>query len=168
MNEREIRRLIKILEETNVDEIEVRKWWGARIRVARRTGVVSQIPLGAPGTPVVEVSSSQSSPPPAASGTPETAESASAVSAVEYSEETHHIIHSPIIGTFYRSPAPDAPAYVELGDIIKAGQVVCIIEAMKLMNEIQAENGGKVVKILVDNAMPVEYNQMMIVLEPEA
>lgn len=167
MNEREIRRLIKILEETNIDEIEIRKWWGGRLRVARRTGVVSQIPLGAPGTPAVEVSTIQSSPSQAAGGAPETTESAAAA-AEEYSEKTHHIIHSPIIGTFYRAPAPDAPPYVEMGDIIKAGQVVCIIEAMKLMNEIQAENGGKVVKILVDNAMPVEYNQMMIVLEPEA
>ena len=168
MNEREIRRLIKILEETNVDEIEVRKWWGGRLRVARRTGVVSQIPSGAPGTSVVDVSGIQSSPPHAASGAPETAELAAAAAEEEYSEKTHHIIHSPIIGTFYRAPAPDAPPYVETGDIIKAGQVVCIIEAMKLMNEIQAENGGKVVKILVDNATPVEYNQMMIVLEPEA
>ena len=167
MNEREIRRLIKILEETNVDEIEIRKWWGERLRVARRTGVVSQIPSGAPGTSVVDVSSMQLSPPQAASGAPETAELATAAG-VEYSEKTHHIIRSPIIGTFYRAPAPDTPPYVETGDIIKAGQVVCIIEAMKLMNEIQAENGGKVVKILVDNAMPVEYNQMMIVLEPEA
>ncbi len=168
MNEREIRRLIKILEETDVDEIEVRKWWGERLRVARRTGAVSLIPSGTDGTPVVEVSGMQSPSPQAASGAPETVESDAAVAEVEYSEKTHHIIRSPIVGTFYRAPAPDAPAYVEKGDIIKAGQVVCIVEAMKLMNEIQAENGGKVVKILVDNAMPVEYNQMMIVLDPEA
>ena len=109
----------------------------------------------------------QSSPSQAAGGVLETAELAT-TAAEEYSEKTHHIIRSPIIGTFYRAPAPDAPPYVETGDIIKAGQVVCIIEAMKLMNEIQAENGGKVVKILVDNAKPVEYNQMMIVLELEA
>jgi len=80
MNEREIRRLIKILEETNIDEIEIRKWWGGRVRVARRTGVVSQIPLGAAGT---EVSGIQSSSPQAAGGFPETVESAAAAVEVE-------------------------------------------------------------------------------------
>ena len=145
MNEGEIRRLITILEETGIEEIEIRRWWGRTIRVSRRSAPVEQAP--APGAP-----------PPA----PVEQESAE-----QYSESTHYIIRSPIVGTFYRAPAPESPPYVEVGDSIKAGQVVCIVEAMKLMNEIQAEQGGKIVKILMDDAMPVEYNQMMIVLEPE-
>ena len=157
MNEGEIRRLITILEETGIEEIEIRRWWGRTIRVSRRSAHGGQpvqvaVPAQVAAAPAPEAS------PPAPAGEE---------AADQYSESTHYIIRSPIVGTFYRAPSPESPPYVEVGDSIKAGQVVCIVEAMKLMNEIQAEQGGKIVKILVDNAMPVEYNQMMIVLEPE-
>lgn len=75
-------------------------------------------------------------------------------------------IRSPMVGTFYRAPSPDKPPYVEVGDIVQPGQVVCIIEAMKLFNEIQAETAGKIVRILVENAHPVEYDQPLFELEP--
>lgn len=75
-------------------------------------------------------------------------------------------IKSPMIGTFYRSASPDKPLYVNVGDEIKAGQVVCIIEAMKLFNEIESEISGRIVKILVDNASPVEYDQPLFLVEP--
>lgn len=75
-------------------------------------------------------------------------------------------IKSPMIGTFYRSPTPDKPLYVNVGDEIKAGTVVCIIEAMKLFNEIESEVSGRIVKILVDNASPVEYDQPLFLVEP--
>jgi acetyl-CoA carboxylase biotin carboxyl carrier protein len=75
-------------------------------------------------------------------------------------------IKSPIVGTFYRSSAPDAPPYVEVGDIVKPGQVVCIVEAMKLMNEIESDIAGKVVKMLAKNEDPVEYNQELFMVEP--
>jgi acetyl-CoA carboxylase biotin carboxyl carrier protein len=154
MNERDIRKLIEILEETGIGEIEVRRWWGRTIRVSRNMSPGGAAPAAVPvpvaAPPAVEI--------------PAPVEEEEAA---QYSDATHYIIRSPIVGTFYRAPAPDAPPYVEVGDTIKAGQVVCIVEAMKLMNEIQAEKGGKIVKILVENAMPVEYNQMMIVLEPE-
>lgn len=158
MNERDIRSLITILEETGIEEIEIRKWWGGKIRVSRRSsagGMVIQADQAV--APSVEAASAPAVAPPAP-----VEEEVS-----QFSEATHYIIHSPIVGTFYRAPAPDAPPYMEVGDTIKAGQVVCIVEAMKLMNEIQAEKGGRIVKILVENAMPVEYNQMMVVLEPE-
>jgi acetyl-CoA carboxylase biotin carboxyl carrier protein len=71
-----------------------------------------------------------------------------------------------MVGTFYRSPSPDAPPYVNIGDVIEAGQVICIIEAMKLMNEIKAEAKGKIVDVPVDNAEPVEFGQVLFVLEP--
>lgn len=154
MNERDIRRLIKIIEETGIDEIEVRKWWGGGVRVTKRG-----LAYGANAAPPVAEGGGGSVT--AAPPEPE-------ADVLQFSEETHYIIRSPIVGTFYRSPAPEAPPYVNIGDTIKAGQVVCIVEAMKLMNEIQAERGGTIVEILVENAQPVEYNQMMIVLEPES
>jgi len=76
-----------------------------------------------------------------------------------------HEVKSPIVGTFYRAPAPDADPYVQIGDIITSGSVLCIVEAMKLMNEIECDVNGKIVKILVDNATPVEYNQPLFLIE---
>jgi acetyl-CoA carboxylase biotin carboxyl carrier protein len=75
-------------------------------------------------------------------------------------------ISSPMVGTFYRAPSPDAKAYVEIGTVVEKGDVVCIIEAMKMMNEIQAETRGRVLKILVENGQPVEYEQPLVLLEP--
>ena len=76
-----------------------------------------------------------------------------------------HEVKSPIVGTFYRAPAPDADPYIQVGDSISAGSVLCIVEAMKLMNEIESDVSGKVVKILVENATPVEYNQPLFLIE---
>ncbi|RKZ21574.1 pyruvate carboxylase subunit B, partial [bacterium] len=75
-------------------------------------------------------------------------------------------IKAPMVGTFYRAPAPDAPPYVEVGDVVKRGQVVCIIEAMKLMNEIESDVDGRIVEILVKNEEPVEYGQELFLVEP--
>ena len=75
-------------------------------------------------------------------------------------------ITSPIVGTFYRSSSPDAPSYVDIGDVVKKGQVLCIIEAMKLMNEIESEVDGKVIEILLENAQPVEYGEPLFRIEP--
>ena len=86
-------------------------------------------------------------------------------SANENVSSKFHEIKSPIVGTFYRAPAPDADPYVQVGDIVNAGSVLCIVEAMKLMNEIESDISGKIVKILVDNATPVEYNQPLFLIE---
>jgi acetyl-CoA carboxylase biotin carboxyl carrier protein len=75
-------------------------------------------------------------------------------------------VTSPIVGTFYRASSPDKPAYVEVGDVVKKGQVLCIIEAMKLMNEIESETVGKIVQVLVESGQPVEYGQALFVIEP--
>jgi acetyl-CoA carboxylase biotin carboxyl carrier protein len=75
-------------------------------------------------------------------------------------------IKSPMIGTFYRSASPDKPSFVNVGDEIKAGQVLCVVEAMKLFNEIEAEISGRIVKVLVDNASPIEYDQPLFLVEP--
>lgn len=76
-----------------------------------------------------------------------------------------HEIRSPIVGTFYRAPAPDADSYVQVGSVVAPGSVLCIVEAMKLMNEIESDVSGKVVKILVENGKPVEYNQPLFLIE---
>jgi acetyl-CoA carboxylase biotin carboxyl carrier protein len=90
-----------------------------------------------------------------------------AVAAPAASESDNYItIKSPMIGTFYRSASPDKPAFVNVGDEIKAGQVVCVVEAMKLFNEIEAEISGRIVKVLVDNASPIEFDQPLFVVEP--
>jgi len=102
------------------------------------------------------------SPPPPVQDTPATPEAAPT------SEEKDNLvtITSPIIGTFYRKPSPDKPLFVEVGDVIKPGDVLCVIEAMKLFNEIESEVSGKVVKILLDDASPVEFEQPLFVIDP--
>jgi acetyl-CoA carboxylase biotin carboxyl carrier protein len=96
---------------------------------------------------------------------PASAEAAADAPAAPPAEDLH-IIKSPIVGTFYASPSPDAPAYVNEGDSIRAGQVVCIVEAMKLMNEIEADVAGQVVRVLVENKQPVEYGQPLFSIRP--
>ena len=76
-------------------------------------------------------------------------------------------IKSPIVGTFYRSPSPDKGAYVKVGDVVEQGEVVCIIEAMKLFNEIESEVSGKIVKVLIEDAQPVEYDQPLFLVDPK-
>ena len=103
--------------------------------------------------------------PVAAPATLPQAQPAAPAAAVE--DTSHYVtIKSPMIGTFYRSASPDKPLFVNVGDEIKAGTVVCIIEAMKLFNEIESEISGRIVKILVDNASPVEYDQPLFLVEP--
>jgi acetyl-CoA carboxylase biotin carboxyl carrier protein len=80
-------------------------------------------------------------------------------------EETGHVCKSPMVGTFYRASSPGAKAFAEVGDVVKAGQPVCIIEAMKIMNEIEADQDGTITKILVDNGQPVEYGQPLFIIE---
>jgi len=85
----------------------------------------------------------------------------------EAAAENLHVVKSPIVGTFYGSPNPDSPAYVKVGDRVKAGQVLCIIEAMKLMNEIEADASGEIVKILATNAQPVEYGEGLFAIRAD-
>jgi len=106
-------------------------------------------PVAAPASPVVEVTSSEADSP------------------VETSANLLEI-RSPIVGTFYRSPSPDKPPYVKVGDSVAAGDVVCIVEAMKLFNEIESEVSGKIVKVLIEEAKPVEYDQVLYLVDPNA
>jgi len=149
MKEREIRRLIKIVEETGISELEMRKWWGEKIRIVKdgvrpRAGVQE---VKASGT-IIEVPATQ----------PEKTKP-------EAPEKSYSVVTSPMVGTFYRAPAPGEAPFVSVGDTVKVGQTLCIIEAMKIMNEIEAEVNGTIVKILVENVQPVEYNQPLFYID---
>ncbi|KPK64264.1 hypothetical protein AMJ83_03295 [candidate division WOR_3 bacterium SM23_42] len=145
MKIRDIEKLVRILETSIVSEIEITDFWGRRVKINKLSNNTQTIRIS---EPVVKEGKEEI--------TEKPAEAKKNIAA----------IRSPIVGTFYRAPTPDAPSYVEIGDVIKPGQVVCIVEAMKLMNEIESDVAGKVVQILVKNEDPVEYNQELILVEP--
>lgn len=161
MREEEIRRLVKIVEESNIGVLEVSRW-GRTIKISKNAQGVESInnSHAAHPAPMPAAAPSIPSPQEQAQKVAETRPAAvvSGSNGVE--------IKSPMVGTFYRAPASDADPYVQVGISVKKGQVLCIIEAMKLMNEIEAETDGKIVEILVENAQPVEYNQPLFRLEP--
>jgi acetyl-CoA carboxylase biotin carboxyl carrier protein len=149
VNQREIRRLADLLRDYGLSEIEVERE-GVRIRLRREPGPVAPAPAG-----------------PAVRGPAPSAAAAQVAPAGLAPDEAHLLtIEAPMVGTFYRAPAPDAQPFIRDGDRVKKGQVVCIIEAMKLMNEIESKVAGRVVKALAENAQPVEYGQPLFLLEP--
>ncbi len=145
---REIEDLVELLNRYHLTELEFEKK-GIRIRIRRDhvpVGSSQQVDLSWPAEPVSSPEKSVPLPP---------------------AESSHFLtVTSPIVGTFYRSPSPDTDPYVEEGDIVKKGQVLCIVEAMKLMNEIEAETDGKIVKILVESTTPVEFGQPLYLIDP--
>ena len=147
-----IQELIDLLKKNNLTELELERE-GLRIRVRYEIGVKAITTIVADQGTAGSTSVSQ---PPAAAGT--------------QTEDTTGMITivSPIVGTFYRSPSPDADPYVEEGDYVKKGQVLCIVEAMKLMNEIESEVNGRVTKILAESTKPVEYGQALFLVDPTA
>jgi acetyl-CoA carboxylase biotin carboxyl carrier protein len=151
-----IKKLVKLVAESGVDEIELEEE-GKRIRVVKRGAQVAPAVSAVPA-PIVEIPV----PPNPVLTSPEAAAPAAAVVA---SATKHHEIKSPIVGTFYRAPAPDAAPFVQVGTEVQSGTVLCIVEAMKLMNEIESDIAGKVVKIMVENGQPVEYDQTLFLLE---
>lgn len=153
MDLKDIKQIVKVMEGTDVTEIEVEQE-GVKVRVKRGgfQPVVAATPV-----PVL----------PRGVEVPPADESASRVEKpVEKDSHKLKTISSPMVGTFYLTPAPDAPPLVEVGSIVTKGQTLCIIEAMKLMNEIEAECSGKITSILVENAQPVEYGEPLFMIEP--
>ena len=144
-----IREIIAIIEESNVNEVEISTWWGRKIRVVKN----------ASGGPLAG-SNPATGPVPAASPAAPAAEESPAAG------DGSHTIHSPIVGTFYGSASPETPAFIQVGDRISTGQTICIIEAMKIMNEIESDVDGIVTEILVENASPVEFNQPLVIVRP--
>ncbi|HUI10148.1 MAG TPA: acetyl-CoA carboxylase biotin carboxyl carrier protein [Bacteroidota bacterium] len=160
-----VRKLVKLLSESAVDEIEIEEE-GTKIRVARNSHGVQVV---APPAFQLQGPASQV---PVSQGMAPTAPGASAPSPapVQQAESSSpppglHEIKSPIVGTFYRSPAPDAAPFVQVGSVIRPGAVLCIVEAMKLMNEIEADVAGKIVRVMVENGQPVEYDQTLFLVE---
>ncbi|MFC1564170.1 acetyl-CoA carboxylase biotin carboxyl carrier protein [candidate division KSB1 bacterium] len=145
MREKEIRRLIKIVEETGINEIEVTKWWGHKVRIVKNGGMQYVTSPELVSNRMIQAQ--------------QTKEAPEVQPSREEKETSYNVISSPMVGTFYRAPAPDEPPFVSVGDTVREGQTLCIIEAMKIMNEIEAEVAGTVVEILVENAEPVEFSR---------
>lgn len=150
-----IRRLAELLQRTDLDEIEVVEG-ESKVRITRHQPVMQPFQAAA------SVPTAAAAPTTAAATPPSTPVSASAPELPE-----GYMIKSPMVGTFYRASSPDAAPFVEEGSIVKAGQTLCIIEAMKLLNEIEADVGGKVLKILAANGQPVEYGEPLFIIAPE-
>ena len=160
MDLKEIQNLIKFVAKSGASEVKLET---GDVKITIKTGetgkgettIVQQIPV----SPTIQ----QTPPPPVESET-KTTEQESKQS--ETDESKYITIKSPIIGTFYRKPSPDKPVFVEVGQSINQGDVLCVIEAMKLFNEIESEISGKIVKVLVDDASPVEFDQPLLLVEP--
>jgi acetyl-CoA carboxylase biotin carboxyl carrier protein len=149
LNLEELKELISILNQTDISELSL-EFGDVRLCIRKSEKAIaplSQVISVVPTEPVVATAVSQ-------------------VSQLPPINKNLVEISSPMVGTFYRSPKPDEPAFVNKGDLVKKGQPVCIIEAMKLMNEIEADMDGRIVEILIDNAQPVGYGQVLMKIDP--
>ena len=170
MDTKEISDLLKLISKSNLTDVEIEKK-DFKLKVQRRlpenVTTYNMVPTApqvmAPVQPVAPVA-------PAAAAAPAADAAAPAAEPAKEApkEDTSNLVEfkSPIIGTFYRSPSPDKDAFVKVGDVVSKGQILCIIEAMKLFNEIESEFDGKIVKVLAENAQPVEYEQPLFLIEP--
>ncbi len=161
MDIKQIQELIKFVSRSGVNEVAIEQQdFKITIKTNQTPTVVhATVPVAAP----VPTAAALAAAPQAVPATPESKPAAPAAA-----EDTskYITIKSPMIGTFYRSSSPEKPSFVNVGDEVSAGKVICIIEAMKLFNEIESEVSGKIVKVLVDNASPVEYDQPLFLVEP--
>ena len=158
MDTKDIQKLIDFIAHSGLDEVNI-ETNDLKISVKRYSNTAA---VAAPVLPVAAPASAPTPQPIAAPVAP-----AQQTPAASKADTSNYItIKSPMIGTFYRSSGPDSPSFVDVGDEVKVGKVVCIIEAMKLFNEIESEVAGRIVKVLVDNATPVEYDQPLFLVEP--
>lgn len=141
MDIRKIKKLIELLEESGINELEIQEGEES-VRISRG---------GPQGAPQVATAAPAAPAAPAPEPEPETQAAAP--------EPEGHLVRSPMVGTFYRAPSPDAPSFVEEGQVVQAGEVLCIIEAMKMMNQIEADKSGTIKSVLVENGEPVEFDQ---------
>ena len=168
MNQKEIQDLIKFVSKSGVTEVEIEekdfkitiKSESKQAKEEKTVYVQQPMAQAMPQQQMMAPAPAQAAPAPQESSAAKSAETNS-------SDDSKYItVKSPMIGTFYRAPGPDKPLFTEVGNSIKVGDTVCIIEAMKLFNEIESEVAGKVVKVLVDDATPVEYDQPLFLVEP--
>ena len=178
MNITEIQDLIKFVSKSGVTEVEIEKKEfkitikadpaaKKRGRGAQPETVVQQVPVAMPQMPTT-IAMPQAAPVAAAPAPAAPAAAPAADTSKDAPAENSNLIEvkSPMIGTFYRKPSPDKPSFIEVGDTVSKGDVVCVIEAMKLFNEIESEVSGKIVKVLVDDTTPVEYDQPLFLVDP--
>ena len=152
MDIRKIKKLIELVEESGITELEVQEEEGT-VRISRAAPAVAPAAIQYAAAPVAPVAAPAAVPAPASP-----AEAPAA-------EVSGHQVRSPMVGTFYRSPSPEAKAFVEVGQTVKAGDALCIVEAMKMMNRIEADKAGVVKAILVNDGEAVEFDQPLIVIE---
>jgi acetyl-CoA carboxylase biotin carboxyl carrier protein len=153
----EICELIQLVGSSGVATVEV-EHAGSRVRIEGRTQAAA--------APVAPTAVALTAPQPASEAPQAPAAAAPEPDAAPTEEENLHSISSPIVGTFYRAPNPDADPYVKVGDFVEPGQTLCIVEAMKLMNEIESDVSGTVVRVLSENAQPVEYGENLFLVRP--
>jgi acetyl-CoA carboxylase biotin carboxyl carrier protein len=162
MDFKQIQELIKMVNKSNIGELTIEQK-DFRVTIRQKEEHVTQVV----SAPAASVPMQMAAPQPAAVSQPAAASPASDKSAGADKPNANLVmIKSPMIGTFYRRPSPDKPIFVEVGDEVSAGKVVCIIEAMKLFNEIESEVKGKIVKVLAEDASPVEYDQPLFLVDP--
>ena len=153
MDIRKIKKLIELVEESGIAELEIAEGEES-VRISRN-GTAAPAPVQYAAAPM---------PAPAAAPVAAVAEAPSAPAAAPATPAGHHVL-SPMVGTFYRSPSPEAKAFVEVGQTVSAGDTLCIVEAMKMMNQIEADKSGVVTAILVEDGQPVEFDQPLVVIE---
>jgi acetyl-CoA carboxylase biotin carboxyl carrier protein len=153
MDIRKIKKLIELLEESGVNEIEIKEGEES-VRISRKTEIATtQVVMAAPSAVPAANQHTHTAPAPS-----EAAQPAAVL-------PEGHIVTSPMVGTMYRSPAPDQPPFVEIGATVKAGDTLCIVEAMKMLNQIEADKAGVVTAILVENGQPVEFGQPLFIIK---
>ncbi len=158
-----LRRLVKIFDESKATNLEIDEE-GVYIKLSAKTSN-QKVNYISPIIPESEIPQAYNNPNNQSSLTKDT--TIQVTDTKSNSTENYHTIYSPIVGTFYRAPSPDSPSFVEIGSKIKSGDTLCIIEAMKLMNEIESDKNGIIEKILVENGKPVEFNQPLFLIKAE-
>ena len=153
MDIRKVKKLIELLEEANIGEIEIKEGEES-VRISRQGNQ--------PAAPVAYAAPAPAAPAPAAAPAAAPAEAAPEAAAPAAAPVADNAVLSPMVGTFYRSPSPDAASFVEVGQTVRVGDVLCIVEAMKMMNQIEADRAGTVTAIHVENGDPVEFDQPLI------
>ena len=153
MDLRKLKKLIDLVEESGIAELEITEG-EEKVKIVKSVGAPAAAHAYAQPAPMLAPAAPQ----------PPTAAATAAAEAGEAAVPDGHPVKSPMVGTFYRTPSPDAKAFVEVGQSVKEGQIICIIEAMKLMNEIECDKSGTVKAILVENGQPVEYGQPLFII----
>lgn len=170
MDTKEIQDLLKLINKSTLTNVEIEKK-DFKLKVQRREPenvTYNMVPSSPQIVQPIQAQAPVAAVPPATAPAAEAPAKAAAAKEEAPKEDTSNLIEfkSPIIGTFYRAASPDKPPFAKVGDVVSKGQILCVIEAMKLFNEIESEYSGKIVKILAENAQPVEYDQPLFLIEP--